>query len=697
MKSSQLKFANPHLNNIDFEIIPNSATDRFLGLVCVAGIVVTILVFLVVLEALPDRSGMLGPYITAFMIFVVLKLLRLSRKYLHNSMSIVKDARAPIVYLRSFSDDHEDDDKRWDHRTSEELITLALKRVGPVLAVKDQRQEHKFLGATRIAMGENWRVEIEKLISISQLVIVEANYTENLLWELQLIKRLLRPEQLIISFLSRDEYHESEASIRQLMDQGRDTESHYEKFHDAFAQIFGVSLQPYRSDRLCFFYFDNAWRAKPVTLELAATPFRRLSLLIYIPFIFTSRYKRHLPFWKIKRALMLILHNNGIVAQTKYVKEIEAERRRIETARNHPAWNSDPEPQFGTGGLSLLAINSRPINNEAQSISESKPAQSLLLKIDSFKPHKKHFLLLGAAVGIAVIGIGGLVLLNLGSIRAQSYLEKGVNCAARRSAQCAIENCTRAIELDPTIAQAYRCLGNSHSNSEDYQQAIGEYNKALELDPTFGDAYYNRAACYFNLQDYDHAISDATLAKERDPKRAIYFSLSGRAYLGKHDYENALRELRRAVQLDRKNASSFYDLSLAQEALAKPDDAISSITSAIVLDPMNPSYYANRAGLYFSEKEYDLSISDYDRAIGLGTDLLELFYSRGLAYCLRKSSSKIDDYRRAIEDFTSVIAIDSSYRNAYWNRSFAHNKLGEKKQAESDFKTCQRLDRLGKK
>lgn len=166
-------------------------------------------------------------------------------------MSIVKDRRAPIVYLRSFSDDHEDDDKRWDKKTSEELITSALKRVGPVLAVKDPRQEHKFMGATRIVMGENWRVEIEKLISISQVVIVEANYTENLLWKLQLIKKSSRPEQLIISFLSRDEYYESEATMGQLINLGRDTKSHYEKFDNAFSQIFGVSLHPYNSDRLC--------------------------------------------------------------------------------------------------------------------------------------------------------------------------------------------------------------------------------------------------------------------------------------------------------------------------------------------------------------------------------------------------------------------------------------------------------------
>lgn len=57
MKSSQLKFANPHLNTIDFEIIPNSATDRFLGLVCVAGIVFTVLVFLIIIDSLPWNSA----------------------------------------------------------------------------------------------------------------------------------------------------------------------------------------------------------------------------------------------------------------------------------------------------------------------------------------------------------------------------------------------------------------------------------------------------------------------------------------------------------------------------------------------------------------------------------------------------------------------------------------------------------------
>jgi tetratricopeptide (TPR) repeat protein len=672
MKSSQLKFANPHLNTIDFEIIPNSAADQVRGLVCVAGLVFTVLVFLIVPGSLPWDFARFGPYLAALMVFVVLKLFRAARKYLHNPMSIVRDRRAPIVYLRSFGDDHEDDHKRWDQKTAEELITSALKHVGPVLAVKDPRQERKLLGATRIIMGENWQVEIEKLISIAQVVIVEANYTENLLWELQLIKKSSRPEQLIISFLSRDEYHENDVTFGQLMKQANATKSYYDKFDNAFSQIFGTSLKPNSFYRLCFFYFDNAWRAKPVTLELAPTPFQRLSLILYTPFIFSKRFKRHLPFWKIKRALMVILHENGIVEQKDYVKKLDAERREIETAHNNPTPNRNAEPQaFGTGVLGLIN--------------------------DDDGRNKRLFLVLCATVGFAVIVIGGLVLANSSSVPVQSYLDKGVNCGTIGRVQCAIENCTRAIAIDPGNAQAYQCLGDAHADDGNCKQAIGDYDKALELNPNFGDSYYNRAACYFNLQDYDHAISDTAMAKERDPNKAIYFGLSGKAYLGKYDYENALRELRRAVELDGRNASRFYDLSMAQEAAAQHDDAILSITSAIVLDPSNPSYYSNRAWMYVSEKQYDLGISDYDRAIDFRPDLPELFYNRGLAYCLRKSSSKVDDYRRAIEDFSRVISLDNSYKAAFWNRSFAHNKLGEKRQAESDFKTYQRLNRLSQK
>jgi tetratricopeptide (TPR) repeat protein len=671
MKSSQLKFANPHLNTIDFEIIPNSDADRFLGQLYIAGIVFTVLVFLMLIGFLPWDFSRIGPYLTALMVFVVLKLFRAAKKHLHNPMSIVKDRRAPIVYLRSFSDDQEDDDKRWDQKTAEELITSALKHIGPVLTVKDPRQDRKLLGATRIVMGENWQVEMEKLISIAQFVIVEANYTDSLVWELQLIKKSSRPEQLIISFLSRDEYHENDTTFGEVMKQADAAKSYYEEFDNAFSQIFGTSLKPNNFHRLCFFHFDNAWRAKPVTLELESTPFHRLSLLIYTPFIFSKRFKRHLPFWKVKRALMLILHDNGLVAHKEYVKEIDAERREIETSDNNPAPDRDTEPQeFGTAVLGL-------INDEDER-------------------NKRLFVGLGVAAGLAVIGIGGLVLANLSSAPVQSYLEKGLNCGAIGRMQCAIENCTRAIEIEPGNAQAYLCLGDAHANDGNYRLAIAQYDKALELDPNVGDAYYNRAASYFNLQDYDHAISDTALAKSRNPNKAIYFGLSGRAFLKKYDYENALRELRRAVELDERNASRFYDLSMAQQAVAQNEDAILSITSAIELEPNNPSYYSYRAWMYVSEKQYDLGISDYGRAIDLRPDSPELFYNRGLAYCHRKSSSKTDDYRRAVEDFSRVILLDDGYKDAFWNRSFAHNKLGEKRQAESDFKTYQRLNRLSK-
>jgi tetratricopeptide (TPR) repeat protein len=48
-----------------------------------------------------------------------------------------------------------------------------------------------------------------------------------------------------------------------------------------------------------------------------------------------------------------------------------------------------------------------------------------------------------------------------------------------------------------------------------YDQAISDYTKALEIDPNLADAYHNRGVVYGRENQPDQAISDFTEAIKR--------------------------------------------------------------------------------------------------------------------------------------------------------------------------------------
>ena len=71
----------------------------------------------------------------------------------------------------------------------------------------------------------------------------------------------------------------------------------------------------------------------------------------------------------------------------------------------------------------------------------------------------------------------------------------------------AINDYSKAIELNPDIAYYYDNRGNAKNYLKDYYGAINDYSKAIELNPDY--AYYsNRGIAKYNLNDIDGACKD---------------------------------------------------------------------------------------------------------------------------------------------------------------------------------------------
>ena len=65
---------------------------------------------------------------------------------------------------------------------------------------------------------------------------------------------------------------------------------------------------------------------------------------------------------------------------------------------------------------------------------------------------------------------------------------------------------------------AYTIRGISYSNLGQDQNAINDYTKAIQLDPDYAKAYYNRGTSYAKLGQYTLANADGTMACSLDSK-----------------------------------------------------------------------------------------------------------------------------------------------------------------------------------
>ena len=88
------------------------------------------------------------------------------------------------------------------------------------------------------------------------------------------------------------------------------------------------------------------------------------------------------------------------------------------------------------------------------------------------------------------------------------YYNRGYDKYDLKDYYGAIDDYSKAIELDPDFAYAYSNRGTAKKNLKDYYGAINDYSKVIELDPNYTDAYVNRGVAKESLGDLKGACAD---------------------------------------------------------------------------------------------------------------------------------------------------------------------------------------------
>jgi Tfp pilus assembly protein PilF len=120
-----------------------------------------------------------------------------------------------------------------------------------------------------------------------------------------------------------------------------------------------------------------------------------------------------------------------------------------------------------------------------------------------------------------------------------------------------------SIAEHPT-AEAHTFLGWTYSFVGRYAEAIEECKRAIAVDPDFGNPYNDIGAYLIELGRFDEAmvwLRRAMDAPRYDPRHYPHFNLS-RIHVRRYEYLEAIRELEKAIELE-------PGYTLARRTLAK--------------------------------------------------------------------------------------------------------------------------------
>jgi Tfp pilus assembly protein PilF len=159
---------------------------------------------------------------------------------------------------------------------------------------------------------------------------------------------------------------------------------------------------------------------------------------------------------------------------------------------------------------------------------------------------------------------------------ARIYSDRGATLYKGGQVTAAIQNYQRAINLDPSYAQAHYNIGSAYEDVLDYEKAMGEYRNAILADSEFYAPYNNLARLYI-LKSNDYAGALKLLDKALSMKiegdeqaRAIFmyalYKNRGWADLGLKNYSEAKDDLQHAQRFLGDDAEAYCLLAQVSEA-----------------------------------------------------------------------------------------------------------------------------------
>jgi len=92
--------------------------------------------------------------------------------------------------------------------------------------------------------------------------------------------------------------------------------------------------------------------------------------------------------------------------------------------------------------------------------------------------------------------------IQLNSDDAIDFSNRGASKFQVQDYDGAIEDCSTAIQMDPTLLDPHICIGNSLRDKGDTEGALSEYTKAIDKNSKFYPAYMAKGKLKRSMQDY---------------------------------------------------------------------------------------------------------------------------------------------------------------------------------------------------
>ena len=147
----------------------------------------------------------------------------------------------------------------------------------------------------------------------------------------------------------------------------------------------------------------------------------------------------------------------------------------------------------------------------------------------------------------------------------------------------------KALEIDPTLAEAHAALGYIKFRIDwDWDGAEAEFKKAIELKPGYATAHEWHALYLAVQARQDEALKEMMIAYRLDPLSLNVNNGLSRIYQFRNETDLALAQVKKTLMLDSNYAEAYFTAGMTYFKVKQYENAIVNLQKAIALANRRP-------------------------------------------------------------------------------------------------------------
>lgn len=232
-----------------------------------------------------------------------------------------------------------------------------------------------------------------------------------------------------------------------------------------------------------------------------------------------------------------------------------------------------------------------------------------------------------------------------------------------------LKELTRKILVAPDDVSLYNARAIYYIQHQQLKEAFEDLKVALSKDSSYVDLYITLANYYIEEKQpagARRALEDGLIKNQGNTKLMLQL---GEFYMVARKDQLSFQYINDVLKKDKYNARAYFLKGMNYKYLLNEAKALSSFQTAI---EQNPDYFEAymQLGLLYAAQHNPLATQYFTSAIRLQEKNPEAWYARAMFYQEHKAQDK------AVADYKSILAFDSTYFNAWYNLGYLQYEKG---------------------